>query len=89
MDTASLVIGIVAVLVGFIPCIQVFVFIPAVVGLILGIVSFIRKRQVDEPAGMALAGIILNGIPLLVMTFLAVFVGLSADASTMGEMTIK
>lgn len=89
MDTASLVIGIISVIVGFIPCIQVFVFIPAVVGLILGVVSFIRKRQVDEPTGMAVAGIILNLVPILVMTALALFVGLSADANSISPMTIK
>lgn len=89
MDTASLVIGIIAVIVGFIPCVQVFVFLPALVGLILGVVSFIRKRQVEEPAGIAIAGMILNGVPLLVMTVLAVFVGFSADAATINEMTIK
>jgi len=89
VDTASLVIGIIAVIVGFIPCVQVFVFLPALVGLILGVVSFIRKRQVEEPAGIAIAGMILNGVPLLVMTVLAVFVGFSADAATINEMTIK
>lgn len=89
MDTASLVIGIIAVIIGFIPCIQVFVFLPALIGLILGIVSFLRKRQVEEPTGMALAGILLNAIPLLVMTILAVFVGFSADAATINNMTIK
>lgn len=89
MDTASLVIGIISVIIGFIPCIQVFVFLPALVGLILGVVSFIRKRQVEEPTGTALAGMILNAIPLLVMTALAIFVGIGADASTINDMTIK
>lgn len=89
MDTASLVIGIIAVIIGFIPCVQVFVFIPALVGLILGIVSFLRKRQVDEPTGMALAGIILNAVPLLIMTAFALFVGFSADAASINDMTIK
>ena len=73
MDTASLVIGIISVIIGFIPCIQVFVFLPALVGLILGVVSFIRKRQVEEPTGTALA----------------VFVGIGADASTIDPMVIK
>ena len=89
MDTASLVIGIIAVIVGFIPCVQVFVFIPALVGLILGVVAFLRKRQVDEPTGIAVAGIILNAVPLLVMTALALFVGIGADAYSINDMTIK
>ena len=89
MDIASLVIGIVAVIIGFIPCVQIFVFLPALVGLILGIVSFLRKRQVEEPAGIALAGILLNAIPLVIMTVLAIFVGFSADAAHINDMTIK
>ncbi len=89
MDIASLVIGIVAVIVGFIPCVQVFVFLPALVGLILGLVSFLRKRQVEEPTGIAIAGILLNAVPLVIMTILAIFVGFSADAATINDMTIK
>lgn len=89
MDTASLVIGIISLVIGLIPCVQVFVFIPALVGLILGIVSFVRRRQVEQPTGIALAGIILNAIPLLIMTALAIFVGISADATTINDMTIR
>lgn len=65
MDIASLVIGIIAVAFGFIPCLNVFIFIPAVIGLILGIISFNKKKQEGLPTGLALAGIILNGLPIL------------------------
>jgi hypothetical protein len=89
MDTASLVIGIFAVIIGFIPCLQVVVILPALVGLILGAVSFFRKRQTDESTGIAVAGMILNAIPLLVVTTLAVFLGVSSDAYTINDMIIK
>lgn len=89
MDTASLVIGIFAVIIGFIPCLQVVVILPALVGLILGITSFVRKRQTDESTGIAVAGMILNAIPLLVVTVLAVFLGVSSDAYTINDMIIK
>lgn len=89
MDIASLVIGIIAVIIGFIPCLQVFVILPAVIGLVLGIVSFVRKRQVEEPAGMALTGIILNAAPLIVMAILALFLGVSSDAAAINDMIIK
>ena len=89
MDTASLVIGIIAVIIGFIPCLQIVVIVPAIVGLILGLVSWNRNRQEDKPTGIAVAGIILNAIPLIVIASLAAFVGLSADAYSINEMTIK
>ena len=89
MDTASLVIGIFCAVIGFIPCLQVVVIVPALVGLILGIISFNRNKQEDKPTGMALAGIILNALPLLVVTALAAFVGFGADTYTINDMTIK
>jgi len=89
MDTASLVIGIFAVIIGFIPCLQIVVILPAVVGLVLGIVSYVRKKQAEESTGIAIAGIILNIIPLLVVTSLAVFMGISSEAFTINDMTIK
>ena len=65
MDIASLVIGIIAVAFGFIPCLNLFIFIPAIIGLILGIISFNKKKQEGLPTGLALSGIILNGLPIL------------------------
>ncbi len=89
MDTASLVIGIIASLLGFIPCINFFVFLPALVGLILGLVAYRKKKEEELPSGTALAGIILNALPLLVVISFLVLAAFSSDASTINEMTIK
>ncbi|MCK5785807.1 MAG: hypothetical protein KAH54_04505 [Candidatus Sabulitectum sp.] len=89
MDTASLVIGIVAAIIGFIPCLNLFVIVPAIVGLILGIVSF-RKRSAEElPTGIALTGIILNALPLVVMTAFLILAMVTGDSYTVNEMIIK
>jgi hypothetical protein len=67
MDIVSLVIGVVAAILGFIPCCSWLALAPAVVGLVLGIVSFGKKREADAPTGVALAGMILNGIAILLI----------------------
>jgi len=89
MDIASLVIGIIAAMVGFIPCVNVFVILPAIVGLILGIIAFKKKKTEELPSGIALAGIILNSLPLLVMTIYLVLAVVSDDANSINEMIIK
>jgi len=89
MDTASLIIGIFAVIIGFIPCLQVFVILPALAGLIMGIASYIKKRREETSAGIALAGIILNSIPLVIVLILALFVGFSAETYSINDMVIK
>lgn len=74
---------------GFIPCINFFVFLPALVGLILGLVSYRKKKEEELPSGTAMAGIILNALPLLVIISFLVLAMISGDASTINEMTIK
>ncbi|MCD4706153.1 MAG: hypothetical protein K8S62_00255 [Candidatus Sabulitectum sp.] len=89
MDTASLVIGIIAAIAGFIPCINFFVILPAIAGLILGIISFRKKREEELPSGTALAGIILNALPLLLMTAFLLLAIVTGDAYSINDMTIR
>jgi len=81
MDIASLVLGIVSLILGFIPFCGSIAFIPAVVGLILGIVSLVQKSKTQSPKGMAIAGIILNALAILIILFwLLVMVASSVSA---------
>ena len=64
MAVASLVIGIIAAICGFIPCINYFAIIPAIVGLVLGFVGRSQAKKNGEPTGMATAGIVLNIVAL-------------------------
>ncbi len=89
LDVASLVIGIIAAMVGFIPCVNVFVILPAIAGLILGIIAFKKKKEEELPSGVALAGIILNSLPLLVMTIYLVLAIVSGEVNSINEMTIR
>ena len=60
MGVASLVIGIVAVVLSFIPCVNWFAFVPAIVGLILGACGLSSAKKQNQPTGKAVAGIVLN-----------------------------
>ena len=66
MGLAAMIIGIVAVVLGFIPVCGMIALLPAIVGLILGIVDVSRKSK-QQPKGKGLAGIILNAAAIIVI----------------------
>lgn len=69
MGVAALVLGIVSLVIGFIPFCGMIAFIPAVVGVVLGAIDFAKKKKEDKPKGMALAGLILSIIAILIMLY--------------------
>ncbi|MBW2275895.1 MAG: DUF4190 domain-containing protein [Deltaproteobacteria bacterium] len=75
MGVASMVIGIVAVAIGFVPFCGAWAVIPAVVGLALGIVDLVLKTKRGGSRGMAIAGVVLN--PIAIVTIISYF--LAAD----------
>lgn len=60
LGIASLVVGIVAAIIGMIPLCGAIAFVPAVVGLILGIINVKARGKANLPKGVGMAGIILN-----------------------------
>ena len=68
MGVAALVLGILSVIVCWIPCVNYFAFFPAVIGLILGIVDVVQKSKKDEKKGMAIAGIVLTAIAVIIIS---------------------
>lgn len=68
MGVAALVLGILALIVSFIPgCGAVIGFIPALIGLILGIVDTVRKSKQGEKKGISIAGLVLSAIAIVIM----------------------
>lgn len=88
MGIASLVIGIIGVILSFIPCVGMLAFIPVVVGLVLGIVDVVTKSQQNVPKGMGITGIILNSIALIIIIAWTAFFGVAASSSS-GEIEKK
>ena len=67
MGVASMVIGIVAVIFGFIPFCGAWAVAPAIVGLVLGIVDLVLKTKRGQPRGTAIAGVILNPLAIIII----------------------
>ena len=79
MGIASLVLGIVSLVVAWIPCVGNVAFLPALVGLILGIIDVVKKSKAQAPKGIGLAGTICSGIALLFVIFYAIAIASAAS----------
>lgn len=58
LGIAGLVLGILAAVIAFIPCLGTFAIIPGIIGLILSIISFVQANKAGAAKGMAIAGIV-------------------------------
>ena len=67
MGVAALVLGIISVAVGFIPFCGTWAIIPAIVGLVLGIVDCVKKSKEGNPKGKAIAGIVCSAVAIVVI----------------------
>lgn len=67
MGVAALVLGIVSLVISFIPFCGVLAIIPALVGAVLGIIDWVKKKKEDAPKGKAIAGTICSVVAILVI----------------------
>lgn len=58
LGIAGLVLGILAAVLSFVPCLGMYAFIPGIIGLVLSIVSFVQANKAGAAKGMAIAGIV-------------------------------
>ena len=66
MEIASLVLGIVSLLLSWIPCVGWIVFLPAIVGLVLGIIDTVLKCQKGEKKSLSIAGLVLSAVSVII-----------------------
>ncbi len=69
MGTASLLIGIISLIISIIPMCNFMMILPAVIGLILGIADVAAKSKSGQPKRMSITGIILNSLSFLTFIF--------------------
>ena len=69
MGVASLVLGIISIIIGFIPLCGSIALLPAIIGLILGIVDLVQKSKNGGSKGISIAGLILSIIAIIVIVF--------------------
>ena len=53
----ALVLGIVALLFSFIPCLGMYAIFPGIIGIVLAVVSMLQAKKINAPNGMAIAAI--------------------------------
>ncbi len=84
MAVAALILGIISFLISFIPLLGYVSLIPAIIGLILGIVFLakkkIEKEKTKQEKGMSIAGIVLSSLALLVLLWWTLMIGMVIDS---------
>lgn len=91
MGIASLVIGIISAVLGFIPLCNYFALIPAAVGLIFGIIDIPLSKKKQKSIGFGIAGTVLNVLAIaLIVVWTMVIGGVAAETSkTLDDMSGK
>jgi hypothetical protein len=88
MGIASLIIGILSAIIGVVPLCGIIAIVPAIVGLILGIIEMKKKGKAEQPKGMGLAGTILNAVAIafILVWTLVIAAGAKKAANEMPEL---
>lgn len=86
MAVASLVLGIISLIIGFIPFCGMIAFVPAIIALILGIVAIVQNKKKGEGIGMAVAGTILSALAVIIMFFWFVVLGAAVGNADLNEL---
>ncbi len=58
LGIAGLVLGILAAVLSFVPCLGMYAFFPGIIGLVLSVISFVQANKAGTAKGMAIAGIV-------------------------------
>lgn len=69
MGTASLILGIVSLVISFIPLLGSIAIFPAITGFVLGIVDLVKKSKSGGKKGMSIAGLILSVVAVIIIVF--------------------
>ena len=62
-----MVLGIIAIVFAFVPCVGWLALVPAIVGLVFGIVELVQKRNAETTKGYGIAGVVLNSVAIVVI----------------------
>lgn len=89
MGIASLVLGIISIIIGFVPLCGAIAFLPALIGLILGIIEIVKKSKSNEKKGMAIAGIVMCAVAILVIFFWVFIAAAGSGTSNTNTVTFN
>ena len=86
MGIAALILGIISIIIGFIPLCGSIALVPAIIGLILGIVDTVQKSKKDEKKGVSIAGLVLSAIAIVVIIFWVFIFGVAVSKVDTNEL---
>ena len=90
MGRAALILGIISIIIGFIPLCGSIALVPAIIGLILGIVDTVQKKKKGEKIAVSVTGLVLSAIAMVVIIFWVFIFGVIAsnvDTNNINEST--
>ena len=75
MGIAALILGIISIIIGFIPLCGMIALVPAIIGLILGIVDIVQKNKKGEKKGVSIAGTVLSAVAIVIIAVWTLVIG--------------
>lgn len=88
MGIAALVLGIISIVISFVPVIGIVAFLPALIGVVLGTIDVIIRVKSKLKKGVSVTGLILSFLSILIMVMWFV-VGFFMLKSGMFEQELK
>ncbi|MDT8401446.1 MAG: DUF4190 domain-containing protein [Bacteroidales bacterium] len=86
MGVAALIMGVISIVIAFIPCIGTLAFITGIVAIVLGAIGISQASQSAAPKGMQIGGLVTGVLALLISIGQWVFfAGFSKNFSTIGQ----
>ena len=86
MGVAALIMGIISVVVAFIPCLGLLAFFTAIVAIVLGAIGISQASCSETPKGLAIGGLVTGALALLISIAQVVFfAGFSRNFDFIGE----
>lgn len=80
LSIGGMVVGIVSLLLSFIPCIGIFGGILALVGLVLSIIGYRSAKDYGGPTTMAIVGMVVSGLAILIALAWGTFIAKAGNS---------
>lgn len=86
MGIASLVLGILALIVSFVPCVGVYALVFSILGVILGAVGIVKAKKSGEGKGLSIGGLVCNIVATAIAIWWFVVMGaVVTEADNLGK----
>ncbi|MBN1388837.1 MAG: DUF4190 domain-containing protein [Bacteroidales bacterium] len=86
MGVAALIMGIISVVVAFIPCLGLLAFFTGIVAIVLGAIGISQASRANAPKGLGIGGLVTGALALLIsIAQIVFFAGFSKNFDFIGD----